>query len=76
MSRAATCRCWSLASSDRCSICADGFDIAVMEIDGFAHPLSAVYCRKTLPYIEDLLAQGPVAAGVSFRCRADAARHG
>ena len=35
---------------------ADGFDIAVMEIDGFAHPLSAVYRRKTLPYIEDLLA--------------------
>lgn len=36
---------------------ADGFDIAVMEIDGFAHPLSAVYCRRTLPYIEDLLAK-------------------
>lgn len=36
---------------------ADGFDIAVMEIDGFAHPLSAVYRRKTLPYIEDLLAK-------------------
>jgi len=35
----------------------DGFDIAVMEIDGFAHPLSAVYCRTTLPYIEDLLAK-------------------
>ena len=35
----------------------DGFDIAVMEIDGFAHPLSAVYCRTTLPYIEDLLAR-------------------
>jgi molybdenum cofactor guanylyltransferase len=35
----------------------EGFDIAVMEIDGFAHPLSAVYCRTTLPYVEDLLAQ-------------------
>ena len=35
---------------------ADGFDIAVMEIDGFAHPLSAVYRRTTLPYVEDLLA--------------------
>jgi len=28
-----------------------------MEIDGFAHPLSAVYCRTTLPYVEDLLAR-------------------
>jgi molybdopterin-guanine dinucleotide biosynthesis protein A len=36
---------------------ADGFDIAVMEIDGFAHPLSAVYRRSTLPHIEALLAQ-------------------
>ena len=32
-------------------------DIAVMEIDGFTHPLSAVYRRTTLPYIESLLAQ-------------------
>jgi molybdopterin-guanine dinucleotide biosynthesis protein A len=32
------------------------YDIAVMEIDGFAHPLSAVYARRTLPRIEDLLA--------------------
>jgi molybdopterin-guanine dinucleotide biosynthesis protein A len=32
------------------------YDIAVMEIDGFTHPLSAVYRRSTLPYIEDLLA--------------------
>ena len=31
-------------------------DIAVMEIDGFAHPLSAVYRRRTLPHIEALLA--------------------
>jgi molybdopterin-guanine dinucleotide biosynthesis protein A len=32
-------------------------DIAVMEIDGFRHPLSAVYRRTTLPQIESLLAQ-------------------
>jgi molybdopterin-guanine dinucleotide biosynthesis protein A len=32
------------------------YDVAVMEIDGFAHPLSAVYRRTTLPWIEDLLA--------------------
>ena len=31
-------------------------DIAVMEIDGFAHPLSAVYRRTTLPHVESLLA--------------------
>jgi molybdopterin-guanine dinucleotide biosynthesis protein A len=32
------------------------YDIAVMEIDGFPHPLSAVYRRATLPRVEDLLA--------------------
>jgi molybdenum cofactor guanylyltransferase len=32
-------------------------DIAVMEIDGFPHPLSAVYRRSTLPRVEGLLAQ-------------------
>jgi len=32
-------------------------DIAVMEIDGFSHPLSAVYRRATLPRIEALLAE-------------------
>jgi len=32
-------------------------DIAVMEIDGFTDPLSAVYRRTTLPHIESLLAQ-------------------
>ncbi len=32
-------------------------DIAVMEIDGFPHPLSAVYRRTTLPHVESLLAQ-------------------
>ena len=31
-------------------------DIAVMEIDGFPHPLSAVYRRHTLPHVEALLA--------------------
>jgi molybdopterin-guanine dinucleotide biosynthesis protein A len=31
-------------------------DIAVMEIDGFPHPLSAVYRRTTLPGVEALLA--------------------
>jgi len=31
-------------------------DIAVMEIDGFAHPLSAVYRASTLPHVEALLA--------------------
>ncbi len=32
-------------------------DVAVMEIDGFPHPLSAVYRRRTLPRIEALLAE-------------------
>lgn len=31
-------------------------DIAVMEIDGFTHPLSAVYRRSVLPHVEALLA--------------------
>lgn len=31
------------------------YDVAVMEIDGFAHPLSAVYRRDTLPQVESLL---------------------
>ena len=34
----------------------EGHDIAVMEIDGFTHPLSAVYRRSILPHIESLLA--------------------
>ena len=34
-----------------------GHDIAVMEIDGFTHPLSAVYRRSVLPNVESLLAQ-------------------
>jgi molybdopterin-guanine dinucleotide biosynthesis protein A len=36
---------------------ANGYDIAVMEIEGFTHPLSAVYRRSTLPFVEDLLAR-------------------
>jgi len=35
---------------------ASDYDIAVMEIGGFTHPLSAVYRRATLPSVEDLLA--------------------
>lgn len=35
---------------------AEGHDVAVMEIDGFPHPLSAVYRPAVLPHIEDLLA--------------------
>ena len=35
---------------------ASDYDIAVMEIDGFTHPLSAVYRRATLSSAEDLLA--------------------
>lgn len=32
-------------------------DVAVMEVDGFAHPLSAIYRRNTLPHIDALLAE-------------------
>jgi molybdopterin-guanine dinucleotide biosynthesis protein A len=32
-------------------------DIAVVELDGFAHPLSAVYRRSALPHVEALLAR-------------------
>jgi len=35
---------------------AQGHDVAVMEIDGFPHPLSAIYRRATLPHVEGLLA--------------------
>jgi molybdenum cofactor guanylyltransferase len=34
----------------------DDHDIAVMEIEGFTHPLSAIYRRDTLPHVESLLA--------------------
>jgi molybdopterin-guanine dinucleotide biosynthesis protein A len=37
---------------------ANGYDIAVMEIDGFPHPLSAVYRRAVLPHVEELLTAG------------------
>jgi molybdenum cofactor guanylyltransferase len=45
------------AFAERMIELANGYDIAVMEIDGFAHPLSAVYRRTVLPHIENLLAQ-------------------
>lgn len=32
-------------------------DVAVMEVEGFAHPLSAVYRREVLPHIDALLAE-------------------
>ena len=32
-------------------------DVALMEIDGFPHPLSAVYRRDVLPRVDALLAQ-------------------
>ena len=35
---------------------AKGFDVAVVEIDGFPHPLSAVYRRAVLAHVEELLA--------------------
>lgn len=35
---------------------AEGYDVAVMEIDGFTHPLSAVYRRSILARVEELLA--------------------
>ena len=53
---------------------ARGYDIAVMEIDGFPHPLSAVYRRATLPHVESLLAARSAAAGVSLRSGPDAPR--
>ena len=31
-------------------------EIAVMEVDGFPHPLSAIYRRSMLPHVESLLA--------------------
>ena len=34
-----------------------GYDVAVMEIEGFTHPLSAVYRRSTLPHVERLLGE-------------------
>ena len=45
---------------------ARGYDVAVMDIDGFAHPLSAVYSPATLPHIEQLLANGRLRTGLLF----------
>jgi molybdopterin-guanine dinucleotide biosynthesis protein A len=42
---------------ERMAALAEGHDIAVMEIDGFPHPLSAVYRRRTLTHVEELLAR-------------------
>jgi molybdopterin-guanine dinucleotide biosynthesis protein A len=36
---------------------AQGYDVALMEVDGFTHPLSAIYRRAVLPHVEQLLAQ-------------------
>jgi molybdopterin-guanine dinucleotide biosynthesis protein A len=36
---------------------ARGYDVTLMEIDGFTHPLSAVYRRSVLPHVDGLLAQ-------------------
>jgi molybdopterin-guanine dinucleotide biosynthesis protein A len=36
---------------------AHGYDVAVMEVDGFTHPLSAVYRRSILGRVEELLAR-------------------
>jgi molybdenum cofactor guanylyltransferase len=41
-------------------------DIAVMEIDGFPHPLSAVYRRGTLLQVESLLAKDKLRAASLF----------
>lgn len=45
---------------------AKGFDIAVIEIDGLLHPLSAVYRRSVLPDVEDLLAANRLRLAVLF----------
>jgi molybdenum cofactor guanylyltransferase len=42
------------------------YDIAVLEIDGFPHPLSAVYRRRTLTQIESLLAADRLRIGGLF----------
>lgn len=41
-------------------------DIAVLEVDGFLHPLAAVYRRTTLPHIEAMLARGELRTGALF----------
>ena len=42
-------------------------EIAVMEIDGFTHPLSAVYRRSVLPQIESLLDQNRLRPAFLFQ---------
>ena len=44
----------------------EGYDIAVTEIDGFAHPLSAVYRRAALAPAEALLAQDKLRVAFLF----------
>ena len=51
------CRCLCPAFVERMIELLGDHDIAVMEIDGFPHPLSAVYRRDTLPHVEALLAK-------------------
>jgi molybdenum cofactor guanylyltransferase len=45
---------------------AQGYDIAVTEIDGFAHPLSAIYRRAALPHAEALLAEDQLRVSYLF----------
>ena len=40
---------------------ADGYDIAITENDGFAHPLSAIYRRAALPHAHRVAGGRPVA---------------
>jgi molybdopterin-guanine dinucleotide biosynthesis protein A len=46
---------------------ARGYDIAVTEVDGFAHPLSAIYRRAALPHAEALLADDQLRVSHLFR---------
>ena len=59
-------------SSTRMLELAEGYDIAVMEIDGFPHPLSAVYRPRSCRRSRTLLAARSSAAGVPVRCGAHA----
>jgi molybdopterin-guanine dinucleotide biosynthesis protein A len=45
---------------------ASGYDIAVLEIDGFTHPLSAIYRRATLRHVEELLAKNQLRPAFLF----------
>ena len=49
-------------------------DIAVMEIEGFPHPLSAVYRRDTLPHVEALLEKDRLVASTSSKSDARTSR--